>query len=119
MDSLAIEYFQIANTITAFYVVQQFLFFTAIYKEPVLLAALCRRRTLAVCVTIATGATYAGVIVYCATMEFSVREILAQDAIEIELVRSICFGAMTVRLLVTGMLAASCAFLIGKLLKVE
>lgn len=113
MNELALEYFQVANAITTFYVLQSFLFFTAIYKEQALLAVLCRKRRLAVCVTLITGTMYAGIIIYCANMEFSIRELI--DSKEINW--SVSFGAMYARLTVIGMLAISCAILIEKLLK--
>ena len=118
MNDLALEYFQVANTVTAFYVIQSFLFFTAIYKERALLAVLCRRRPLAVFATLMTAVTYAGVIIYCGNMEFLVR-VNSETLADKDILWSICFGGMLVRLFVIVSLAVSCAVLIGKLLKPE
>ena len=72
-NGLAQQYFNIANAIVGFHVLQTILFFNAAYKEPVLRNTLAGHRRTAAIFTCAFAAVYALVVIGCGHLETILR----------------------------------------------
>jgi hypothetical protein len=65
----ALEFFQVANAVVGFYVLQTLLFMNAIYQHPTLQGAIVRRRGTAIIGTGLAALLYVAVIAGCAVLE--------------------------------------------------
>lgn len=108
---LALEYFHIGNAVTAFYVVQTLLFLNALYKEQVLVEALCSDRQRARLVTWGVACTYIFIVLACLFIETYLR--YSYDHSEVLLISNLLAGAG--RIIVIFVLATGCTKIISLL----
>jgi hypothetical protein len=115
---LALEYFKIANGVTAFYVVQTLVFLNTIYKEPKLLTALCNSRREAHFGIWAFASTYIIVVLGCGSIEYNLYNVPNSGMAQFSPVLGSCLWAAIGRTFVIAFLAFGCSSLVN-VLRVE
>jgi len=109
-SDLALEYFQIGNGVTAFYVVQTLLFVNALYKEPKLVEVLCNDRQRSRNITWGIAIFYIIIVLGCLLLEVSLRSFYEDSKI---LLSSLFAGSG--RIIVIFIMATACSRLISVL----